>query len=421
MDKVYVTLKRHEVAEGRRYNMVERLRGSFFYPVLARLYPALHGALIWWIWQICWLLPVRKRKIIFSNFNGGGFGDNTRYIAEECIRRKIPYALYWVCEKEGCHFPPELRIIRPNTVSFVYHMSTAGVWVDNTRKCYYFRKKKNQVYIHTWHAGPGLKRIEKDAGNGLSPQYIAYAKRDSAHIDLLLSNCRFWTKCFRSCFWYEGLILEKGLPKNDLYFHDPSPMRRMIRQYYHLEEETNLVLYVPTWREDRKLHVYHLDFEGCLSAFEKRFGGRWVMLVRLHPNVNAADFDIHYTDRVLNASSYDNSQELLAAGDAVITDYSSCGFDYIQLGRPSFLYAEDYEKMKADKGYYLELSDLPVPAAFSNEEMIRNILEFSDEEYQRKRKIFMEKMEYCDDGHASEAVVDYILRKKNCIQAESVV
>ena len=63
------------------------------------------------------------------------------------------------------------------------------------------------------------------------------------------------------------------------------------------------------------------------------------MLVRMHPNVNAADFDIHYTDRIINASPYPNSQDLLAAGDAVITDYSSCGFDYLQLDRLSFFYA----------------------------------------------------------------------------------
>ncbi len=391
--------------------MMEWLRKSPVYPVLAGVYPAFHRILIFWVWQICSLLPVKKKKIIFSNFNGGGFGDNTRYIAEECLRRKIPYEMYWVCEKPGCQFPPGLKIVRPNCISFVYHMSTAGFWVDNTRKLYYFKKKKGQIYIHTWHAGPGLKRIEKDAGTGLSPEYIAYAKRDSAHMDLLLSNCGFWTKCFRSCFWYDGPILEKGLPKNDLYFQDQEPLRRMIRSYYQLEEQVNLVLYVPTWREDRKLHVYHLDFEGCLDALEQRFGGRWVMLVRLHPNVNAADFDIHYTDRVINASPYDNSQELLAAGDAVITDYSSCGFDYMQLGRPSFLYAEDYEQMKQDKGYYLELTDLPCPAAFSNEQMIRNILEFSEEDYGKKRVQFMKKMQYYDDGHGSEAVVDYILER----------
>lgn len=391
--------------------MINWLRKSPFYPVLAKIYPTLHKGLLFWAWQVCYLLPVQRQKIVFSNFNGGGFGDNTRYIAEACIRQRIPYKLFWVCEKPGCTFPAELTIIRPNTLCFVYHMSTAGFWVDNTRKLYYFKKKKTQTYIHTWHAGPGMKKIERDAGAGLSEEYIAYAKKDSQNIDLLLSNCRFWTKCFQSCFWYDGPILEKGIPKNDLYFQDMAPIRGKIRHYYQLPMDVNLVLYVPTWRENRKLHVYHLDFEGCLDAFEKRFGGKWVMLVRLHPNVNAADFDIHYTGRVLNASPYDNAQELLAAGDAVITDYSSCGFDYIQLNRLSFFYAEDYEKMKHDKGYYLDLDKLPVPQAFTNQQMIQNILDFSYETYQEKRVPFMEMMQYYDDGHASEAVVQYILSK----------
>ena len=134
------------------------------------------------------------------------------------------------------------------------------------------------------------------------------------------------------------------------------------------------------------------------------------MLMRMHPNVNADDFDIHYTDRILNASPYPNVQELLAGGDAVITDYSSCGFDYIQLDRPSFIYAEDYEQMKQDRGFYLDLEEIPVPAAFSNEEMIQNILNFSEEEYERRRAPFMKRMDYYDDGHASDAVVDYIMK-----------
>ena len=43
--------------------------------------------------------------------------------------------------------------------------------------------------------------------------------------------------------------------------------------------------------------------------------------------------------------------------------------------------------------------------------MIRNILEFSEEDYGKKRVQFMEKMQYYDDGHGSEAVVDYILER----------
>ena len=43
--------------------------------------------------------------------------------------------------------------------------------------------------------------------------------------------------------------------------------------------------------------------------------------------------------------------------------------------------------------------------------MIRNILEYSPEFWKEKREIFMEMMDYYDDGHASEAVVDYIVER----------
>lgn len=51
--------------------------------------------------------------------------------------------------------------------------------------------------------------------------------------------------------------------------------------------------------------------------------------------------------------------------------------------------------------------------------MLKNILDYSEEEYEQKREVFMQKMQYYDDGHASEAVVDYILEHteiKKCCQ-----
>ena len=153
------------------------------------------------MWQICYLLPVDQHKIVFSNFNGGGFGDNARYIAEECIRRKIPYKLYWVCSNPALPFPKELNLVSPNTAAFVYHMATAGCWVDTTRKLYYFKKKKNQTYIHTWHAGPGLKKIERDAGSGLTA--VSYTHLESGQDRICVLERRRAFICGSSICGYE--------------------------------------------------------------------------------------------------------------------------------------------------------------------------------------------------------------------------
>ena len=71
-------------------------------------------------------------------------------------------------------------------------------------------------------------------------------------------------------------------------------------------------------------------------------------LIRLHPNVmsKAKDLDIDGIN-TFDATRYDDMQELLAAADAVISDYSSLMFDYGLTKRPCFQFATDiaaYEK-----------------------------------------------------------------------------
>ena len=366
--------------------------------------------------KICWNLfihaPLDRRKVVFSNFNGGGYGDNPKFIAQEFLRRKLHWKLYWVSASDY-DLPEGIRPVRPNTIAFAWHMATAGTWVDDTRKLYYFKKRPGQFYIQTWHGGLGLKKVEKDCEDALSKEYVTYAKIDSQNMDLLLACCRWESVSYREAFWYDGPILEKGIPKNDIYFEDPAPYIRKVHQHFGLPEGTKLALYAPTYRDSRKTDMYNLDYNQLLSALEKRFGGSWAVLVRMHPNVSYKDYPLTYTDRILNASPYENMQELLVASDIIISDYSGCAFDFPMIGKPGFLYAEDYEEMKRTKDYYFQLEDLPFTLALTNGQLMEQIEHFDERDYQKKCKDFCDMLGFYDDGHASEAVVDLILEKMN--------
>lgn len=386
------------------------LRSSFFYPALLKMWLSLHKAFIRLLWQLFSLFPTNPRKAVFSNFNGGGFGDNPKFIAQELLRRKPGWKLYWV-SASNYELPEGLRPLRPNSAAFVWHMTTAGTWIDNTRKLYYFKKKPNQFYIQTWHGGLGLKKVEKDCEEALSKEYVTYAKTDSQNMDLLLSCCRWESESYREAFWYDGPILEKGIPKNDIYFEDPAPYREKVLAHFGLPAGTKLVLYAPTYRDSRKTDMYNLDYRQLLLSLEKRFGGSWAALVRMHPNVSYQDYPLTYTDRILNASPYENMQELLVASDVIISDYSGCAFDFPMIGKPGFLYAEDYEEMKRTKDYYFDLKDLPFTLALSNDELMEQIEAFDEKAYQEKCREFREMLGFFDNGHASEAVVDLILAR----------
>lgn len=379
--------------------------------LLVKLYLFFHKKTIKLAWSIFTHCKLNQNKIVFSNFNGGGYGDNPKFIAGEIIDLKLPYTLIWVSGEKSNTFPKEIHPVRPNTLLFVYHMATAGFWVDNTRKLYYFKKRPNQYYIQTWHGGPGLKKVEKDCESALSDEYKAYAKIDSKHIDLFLSCCQWCSDLYHSSFWYDGPILEMGIPKNDLYFKDPKPIREKVFSYYNLESDKKLIMYAPTYRDNRQTNMYNLNCERILEALERRFGGSFAILIRLHPNVAEQDDIFTYTDNVLNASRYKNMQELLVASDMIITDYSGCAFDYPLLKKPGFLYAEDYEEMKQTKDYYFSLEELPFSLSQNNEELIEHILSFDYEKYLEDCKHYVDAIKYFDKGHASKAVVDIITCK----------
>lgn len=44
-------------------------------------------------------LPLNKRKVVFDNFGGRGYGDNPKYIADELLKQDENLVLVWVVEK----------------------------------------------------------------------------------------------------------------------------------------------------------------------------------------------------------------------------------------------------------------------------------------------------------------------------------
>lgn len=374
------------------------------------IYLWLHRAIIKFCWNLFVLFPMDKKKVVFSNFNGGDFGDNPQFVALEFLRRKLGWKLYWV-SADNYELPDGILPVRPNTIAFAWHMATAGTWVDNTRKLYYFKKRPGQIYVQTLHGGPGMKKVEGDCAEALTKEYIEYAKIDSRHIDLLLSSCEWDSRAYPQAFWYDGPIFKKGLPKFDIHFQDLTSYRKKILKYFSLPERTKLALYAPTFRDSRKTDMYRLDYDRLLPALQKRFGGDWAVMVRVHPNLTAKDYPVAYSNRILNATPYGSMQELVAVADLVISDYSGCSFEFPMTGRPGFLYAEDYDEIKSTRGFYFEPKDLPFTMARSNEELLKHIEEFDEDAYQEKCKAFRDMLGFYDNGHASEALVDWILEQ----------
>ena len=153
-----------------------------------------------------------------------------------------------------------------------------------------------------------------------------------------------------------------------------------------------------------------------IKALETRFDGKWYVFLRLHPQL-AAQMDKmpvdESNDRLIDVSKRPDMNEIMAATDAMITDYSSCIFEGFLTGQFSFIYADDVEEYIKDRGVLaFSFDEIPFPVAKNNDELISNILTFEEEEYKLKSEKFIKNFGIIENGHASEKVVDILEYKK---------
>lgn len=354
------------------------------------------------------MLPIQKNKILFYNFSKK-YGCNPKYITEEILHQQKPYKLVWFTSKKPGDFPSSVEKIFTR-FQLIYALATSAVIVSNCRIGKFFAKgikrKKNQIYIQTWHGFP-LKKIEKDGVN-LSKKYLHNAKIDSKNITHLLSNSKWLTDVYKSCFFYEGKIVETGSPRNDIFFQKSENISTKVKNFLNIPLKNKIILYAPTFRDDHDLSCYSLEYQKIFDAFTKQFKADFSFLTRMHPNLQKIEQLVPTDSFVVNASSYPDIQELLAATDILITDYSSLMFDFMLSKKPVFIFATDREKYMADRGFYFEMEQLPFPLAFSNEQLLDNIKKFDNRIYQNALDGFIKKFQIIETGTASKQCVDII-------------
>lgn len=363
-------------------------------------------------------LPIENNKIVFSNFLGNGYGCNPKYIAEEIIRRKLPVDLVWLVNNiEKCResFPEQIRLAPYKKEDSMYELATAKIWIDNNRKIFHWRrglvKKEGQKYLQTWHGSLGIKKIDADVlafNSSANQSWVSFAKKDSEMADYLLINSSFEQQVLVPGFWFENEVKLCGHARNDVFFRNNEETISKVRAFYQISANKKIMLYVPSFRDDKNLSCYGMEYKYLKETLEEKFGGEWIILVRLHPKIVKFQNILPQLDYVINATDYPDIQELLVTADAAITDYSSCIFDFMLSRKPAFIFATDIEKYNTDRGFYYPLEATPFPVAENNEQLRKNILNFDLHKYQAQVEEFLKEKGCMEDGHAAERIVDLI-------------
>lgn len=357
--------------------------------------------------------PINSQKIVFDNFGGRGYAGNTKYIADEIIRRKLSYEMLWIIDnKENCgDMPPQIKCIKKGSVRAAFHIETAGIWIDNIRKSNVV-KRKNQLYIQAWHGLIGIKKVEGQVGENLPTRYLRDASMDSKAMDYLIAPCQRYAEIMKKFFWIDQKkVILSGATEFDALYDISEEKKEKYREKLGLQGK-KMLLYAPTFRIDPNYDYFDIDFKLVLDALVRRFGGDWCVGIRLHPNVKVTDYS-RINCPFIDLSNYEDCQELIMITDALITDYSSVIFNSSIIHIPSFIHAIDIEQYRRERDYEIPLEELPFAVSCNNQQLIENINSYSEKEANEKYDRFFEKIGVVFDGMASKRVCELIQNYKS--------
>lgn len=361
------------------------------------------------------LIPINRKKIVFDNFAGRGYGDNPKYIAESLLSRNESFDLVWLVKDLSYEMPRGIRKVKHSSLKASYELLTAFLWIDNIKNGILEKKRKKQKYIQTWHGGNiPFKLIEGECEDYLSQDYLVSSKLDSKQTDYILSNSDLRSSIYRNSFWLNDSceILEFGIPRNDVYFNAGIEKIRNIKSKLFDSDRVSVLTYAPTFRDNGSMDAYNIDVEALRKVLIDKFGGDWRIVLRLHPNVAKKSDIFVYNDYIINGSNISDPQELFLISDILISDYSSCICDFMLMKKPVFLYVPDLDDyVRSCRDLRPIYHELPFDYCKDNKSLLDSIIEFSRDSYLHSLDDFLsKKCKFFDDGNASRKVVDLILK-----------
>ncbi len=377
------------------------------------------------------LFPLKKR-VFFSSFGGRQKSDSPlqiyrymkkKYPETEVIfhwKRRKGDPIYFICYK----------------IKFLFLQATSKVVVDNlsagnmfpvnkrysrrtAEVCSRLSGRRNQKYVTTWHGSP-LKRIERDMkGSTISDCIIRqpmYAILGNTYTADILRHI---------CFGKTQVEL-LGSARNDLLVNRTKKSIIAHKKKLGLPQNKMVALYAPTFRSNTDMtekyvkpsgieQISLIQFDKLFRVLAEKFNGEWVFVCRFHHmSVDKVDWErleAEYSEQFINGNRHADIAEYLLCSDILITDYSSCMFDYAILNRPIFLLCHDLEHYKnEERGFYMDINSLPFPVAESFDELCNHIRNFDSDVYLEKLAQMKQKMGFCENGDATAKAGDFIYK-----------
>ncbi|BFM23128.1 CDP-glycerol glycerophosphotransferase family protein [Microbacterium sp. che218] len=342
-----------------------------------------------------------ENAVFFESFYGRTAGCNPLAIDRELARVAPAVTRYWSVVDLSVEVPEGAIAVVEGSPEWWRARGVSRLLVVNDWLRRRFVRRRGQRVLQTWHGTP-LKRLALHRP-GFDPRRALAVVRESRRWDVLLAQSPYAARVLSKAYAFVGRpIWVEGYPRDDSLAS--AALGSETRRRLGIGDAERVLLYAPTWRDDRERMIDFVDAAALARSADA------VVLVRGHtrtllPGTDAAG------PRVLDVTGFPDTSALLAAADALVTDYSSVMFDFAITGKPMYFLVPDLEHYRGElRGFYFDLLDLaPGPVVRSQADLERALADFDPaifaERYERFRALFAPR----DDGRAAERVVARLL------------
>ncbi|MBI9065661.1 MAG: CDP-glycerol glycerophosphotransferase family protein [Salinivirgaceae bacterium] len=333
-----------------------------------------------------------EKLILLNSFGGRKYNDSPKVIFEYMSNHVLYKDLTYVWAFES---PQDFDILNAKKIkidSWTYFITAlkAKYWISsvNIERGLKF-KKKNTIYLNTWH-GAGTKKI----GNAVAGR----KDFDFSNVNIMLVQSVYEKKIFRKDFLVQNNdFLLSGFPRSDELFYTDKDQIEQYKKELNIPSNKKILLYAPTWRDSiNGGQSYDIKPPININKWQNQLGDEYIVLFRTHAFTTKV-LNMKFNDFVRDASSYENLNHLLKIADIVITDYSTLVFDYSILEKPFLCFGYDYCRYKEERGFYLDIEkEYPSGVLKTEDEVLKYIMEMDYEHEVEKVRKF--KMKFIEAG-----------------------
>lgn len=264
--------------------------------------------------------------------------------------------------------------------------------------------------IQLWHAGAGFKGVGYSRWGhfGCPAPFCAHRRNNFAICDSMAIR-EFFSEPFGLL---EEQVIPTGMPRMDPYLSEDNRRSAEEKLYeaYPSFKGKRVILFAPTYRgRNRKTayYPYHLiNFRALYRYCEDTDA---VVLFKMHPWVSGeVEIDEKFRDRFFSMNSYPDINELFYITDLLITDYSSCIYEFMLMRKPMLFFAFDYERYSVSRGFHRDYaSNIPGKLCMTFDELLCAMRE-DDYEFEKVERMLPEYFDHVDTG-SSDRVIDWLV------------